>query len=103
MNIRLSSFCALKGICSKFEAKKYIKLGLLKLNNEIITKDQVIDRHAKIELLGRAIDIQQSKISLLFNKPKGYISTYSKHVSFFLNIMNPQDHTQFQAVVNHGQ
>lgn len=79
MCFRVSTFCAKNSLCSKSDAKQYIKLGMLKIKNKVIKRDILLSNDFdpnNIELLKRAADIQNSKISLLLHKPEGYSSTY---------------------------
>ncbi|AFZ79019.1 hypothetical protein BEWA_018640 [Theileria equi strain WA] len=80
MHFRISTFCAKNNLCSKSDAKKYIKHGMLKVNDKIIDKDILLPsdfNSNRIEFIKRVIDIQNNKISLLLHKPEGYSSIYT--------------------------
>lgn len=73
--MRLNRFIANAGICSRREADKLIKAGLIKVNGEIIDQMGVkVSENDEIEYKGKVIT-GQAKIYYLLNKPKGYITT----------------------------
>ncbi len=73
--IRLNKFLANAGVCSRRDADKYIRAGVVTVNGEIVTElghkvlrsDTVLfhDQQVKAE----------KKIYVLLNKPKGYVTT----------------------------
>ncbi len=74
--IRLSKLMAQRGLCSRREADEYIAAGLVKVDGEII--DQLgtkVSPDAKVILLPRARQQQESLVTILLNKPVGYVST----------------------------
>ncbi|BAM39853.1 uncharacterized protein TOT_020000124 [Theileria orientalis strain Shintoku] len=98
MKCRLSQFCSINNICSKGDAKKFINLGMLKVNNSIVNTDILVPLEFKpenIKLLKRASDIQSSKISVLLHKPPGYLSTYSKNsTNWSKNLLTRQNRSE---------
>jgi 23S rRNA pseudouridine2604 synthase len=74
--IRLSKLMTERGMCSRREADRYIEQGLVLVNGIVI--DQLGTKVApdvKIEL-ARAAQRQQSQlITIMLNKPVGYVST----------------------------
>lgn len=74
--IRLSKLMSLRGICSRREADNYIEKGEILVNGEAITTLGVkVAPSSKIELTKEAKTRQQKKITILLNKPIGYVST----------------------------
>lgn len=74
--IRLSKIMAQRGLCSRREADEYIAAGLVKVDGVII--DQLgtkVSPEAKVVLLPRARQQQESLVTILLNKPVGYVST----------------------------
>ncbi len=75
--IRLNKFIANAGVCSRREADELIKMGLITVNGAEITdfgfKVKPSDRVKYNDRLLNA----ESKVYILLNKPKGYITTTS--------------------------
>ncbi len=75
MQERLSKIMAQRGICSRREADRYIERGLVFVDgvriSELGTK---ISPDAKIELTQEGLARQQTQVTILLNKPVGYIS-----------------------------
>ena len=73
--VRISKILSELGLCSRREADEYIKQGLVFLDgnvvNELGTKAY---RSQKIELNKKALIKQSKKLTILLNKPVGYIS-----------------------------
>ena len=74
--VRLSKYLAQKGLCSRREADRYIEQGL-------VTVDGRVERHAwfrvqpehKVELAHKARATQDQQLTVLLNKPLGYVSS----------------------------
>lgn len=84
MSVSLSSFCALKGICSKNDAKKFIELGCVKLNDQLVKKDILVRSSldpGRVTLSRRAQRVASSKLTVLLHKPQGYLSTFTRKVT----------------------
>lgn len=76
---RLSKVLSQRGICSRREADRFIEAGQISVNGEIITVlGTKISEDADIKLLAKAQKTQNSKITILLNKPMGYVSTQSE-------------------------
>ena len=74
--IRLSKLMAQRGLCSRREADEFIAAGLVRVDGVVI--DQLgtkVDPDAKVTLLPRARQQQESLVTILLNKPVGYVST----------------------------
>jgi len=76
MKERLNKIIAKSGICSRRKADELIRLGRVKINGKIITE---LGAQADIEKHSIAVNNKplpkQTKIYIVLNKPKGYITT----------------------------
>ena len=74
--IRLSKIMSERGICSRREADDLIAQGLVKVNGVIQSELGVrVDPNADIELLPKAHQKLDAKITVMINKPVGYVSS----------------------------
>lgn len=91
--IRLSKIMAERGLCSRREADAYIEAGQVVVNGEIVsTLGTKVPPDAKIELTKQAIKSQQSKVTILLNKPLGYVSTQpEKGYRSAIELITPQN------------
>ena len=72
---RLSKLMSQRGICSRREADKMIEKGLVLVNGERVdTLGIKFPEDVKIELSDRAKEIQEDRITIMINKPVGYVS-----------------------------
>lgn len=75
MQERLSKIMAQRGLCSRREADRYIERGLVFVDgvriSELGTK---ISPDATIELSQEGLARQQTQVTILLNKPVGYVS-----------------------------
>jgi len=73
--IRLSKLMTDRGLCSRREADRYIEQGLVFVDgvriNLLGTK---VDPQCQIELAAKAKEKQESLITIILNKPVGYVS-----------------------------
>lgn len=73
--IRLNKYLANAGVCSRREADEFIEAGVVKVNGQVITElgtkitraDEVLFHDQPIQL--------ESKVYVLLNKPKGFVTT----------------------------
>ncbi len=73
--IRLNKYLANAGICSRREADEFIQAGVVKVNGEVITELGTKITRAD-EVLFHDQPIQpESKVYVLLNKPKGFVTT----------------------------
>src|SRR4051812_6827873 len=64
-----------RGLCSRREADDLISQGLVKVNGEIISQlGTKVSPDVEIELAGRAQKQLDEKVTILLNKPIGYVS-----------------------------
>lgn len=74
--IRLSKLMTERGLCSRREADRFIEQGLVRVNGAVI--DQLgtkVAPDAKIELARQARQQQARLVTIMLNKPIGYVST----------------------------
>lgn len=72
---RLSKIMSERGICSRREADRYIEAGLVLVDGEVVSElGSKVSPHAKIELTSEAKRKQSHKVTILLNKPLGYVS-----------------------------
>jgi len=73
--VRLSKLMSQRGLCSRREADKLIEQGLVKVNGERVnTLGIKFSDDVKIELTKRAQAIQNERVTIMINKPVGYVS-----------------------------
>jgi len=75
--IRLNRYIANAGICSRREADKLIRGGLIKVNGEVVKEmGHKVEPTDKVEYKGRLLR-REKLVYVLLNKPKGFITTTS--------------------------
>lgn len=73
--VRLSKLMAERGLCSRREADELIAKGLVKVDGEIISVlGSKVSPHCQIELSDRAKNQLKNSVTILLNKPIGYVS-----------------------------
>lgn len=73
--LRLSKLMSQRGLCSRREADKLIEQGLVKVDGKAVdTLGLKVFDTVKIELTQRAKKIQSERITIMLNKPVGYVS-----------------------------
>ena len=73
--MRLSKLMSERGICSRREADTYIAKGLVYVDGQRISElGTRVDPECDIRLAGEATQQQQARVTLLLNKPIGYVS-----------------------------
>lgn len=73
--IRLSKLLSQRGICSRREADDYIEKGWIYVDGECITTlGTKVSPDANITLKKELCKIQENKVTILLNKPLGYVS-----------------------------
>ena len=72
---RLSKLMSQRGLCSRREADKLIEQGLVRVDGEVVrTLGIKFPENVDIELTDRARAIQQERVTIMINKPIGYVS-----------------------------
>lgn len=73
--VRLSKVMAERGLCSRREADAYIERGWVRVDGKPVTElGTRIDPNARITLAPEARASQQRRVTILLNKPVGYVS-----------------------------
>lgn len=73
--IRLSKLMAQRGLCSRREADEFIEQGLVLVDGvPISTLGTKVFEHQTITLAAAARQTQQERVTILLNKPVGYVS-----------------------------
>lgn len=73
--VRLSKVMAERGLCSRREADVYIERGWVWVDGKPVTElGTRIDPNARITLTPQARASQQRRVTILLNKPVGYVS-----------------------------
>lgn len=73
--VRLSKLMTERGICSRREADDYIAQGLVYVNGERVQElGFKVTRDVKVELAAKAQKKQNELVTILLNKPIGYVS-----------------------------
>lgn len=76
--VRLNKLMAERGLCSRREADDLISMGLVKVDGEVIKLGTKVPPSCEIEILPRAQKILDDKVTILINKPKGYVSSQAE-------------------------
>ena len=78
--IRLSKRMSELGLCSRREADSYIEKGWVEVDGEIVSKlGSKVYSNQKIVLRSPAQNTQQQRVTILINKPIGYVSGQAEH------------------------
>ena len=74
--MRLQKYIAFCGAASRRKAEAYIKDGRVAVNGEIVTDMGVsVDGGDEILLDGKRLFVEEKKVYIILNKPKGYITS----------------------------
>lgn len=75
--MQLNKFIAQSGVCSRRKAQELIKSGQIKVNDQIVTNSAFrVKTTDKVKYKNKILSIE-SKVYIILNKPKGYITTTS--------------------------
>ncbi len=90
---RLSKLLSQRGICSRREADRYIAAGMVEVNGAIVKElGTKALPDAEIKLVGKAHQQQENKVTILVNKPIGYVSTQpEKGYPAAIDLFTPQN------------
>ena len=76
VGIRLSKVMADRGLCSRREADQLIRQGLVEVDGKVVSiLGTRIDPSVQITLAPQALRARQRLVTVLLNKPPGYVST----------------------------
>ena len=74
--VRLQKFMAEAGIASRRKSEEYINEGRVKVNGKVAQIGATVDAYFDlVEFDGEQVKLQQEKVVILFNKPRGVICT----------------------------
>lgn len=74
--VRLSKIMSERGLCSRREADQLIEKGLVEVDGEVVSElGTRVDPNCKIKLLKAGQKILDDKVTIVLNKPKGYVSS----------------------------
>ena len=74
--VRLSKLMAQRGMCSRREADDLIARGLVKVEGVVMNQlGQKVEPGSRIEILGQGRRELGDKVTILINKPKGFVSS----------------------------
>lgn len=76
--VRLSKRMAQLGLCSRREADGYIEQGWVTVNGKTAVLGQKVSPANRIELNKKAHEQQAARITILLNKPVGYVSAQAE-------------------------
>ena len=76
--MRIDKFLVSQNICTRKEAQKLVRKGLVKIDSEIVKKPETkLDPNInKVTVDGKEISYQEY-VYIIMNKPKGYVTTAS--------------------------
>lgn len=77
--MRLSKRMAQLGLCSRREADAYIEQGLVKVNGKTAVLGEKVTPTDRIDLDQQAHRQQANRVTILLNKPVGYVSAQPEH------------------------
>jgi 23S rRNA pseudouridine2604 synthase len=73
--VRLSKLMARRGLCSRREADAFIEQGLVSVNGVVVDKlGSKVASDVEITLASQAVKKQKELITIILNKPVGYVS-----------------------------
>jgi len=77
--VRLSKRMAEMGLCSRREADSYIEQGWVRVNGEVAVLGQKVTPEDQIQLDDRLGKAQAQRVTILINKPMGYVSSQAEN------------------------
>ena len=85
-----------RGICSRREADRLIEKGLVKVNGSVVSElGTKVELNAKIELLERGKSELASKVTMILNKPVGFVSSQPEDgYRTAMELLRPENQSQ---------
>ena len=76
-SIRLQKFLSEAGVCSRRKGEEYIRAGLVRVNNRVVTElgTKIDPKKDRVEFDGRLIEPETHILYIALNKPKGYVTS----------------------------
>lgn len=91
--VRLSKRMAELGLCSRREADSYIEQGWVKVNGQVAVLGQKVTAADRIDLNKQAHESQAQRVTILLNKPMGYVSAQpEKGYQAAVELITPANH-----------
>ncbi len=91
--VRLSKRMAELGLCSRREADSYIEQGWVKVNGQVAVLGQKVTEADRIDLNKQAHESQAQRVTILLNKPMGYVSAQpEKDYQAAVELITPANH-----------
>ncbi|QEY27201.1 rRNA pseudouridine synthase [Neisseria zalophi] len=91
--VRLSKRMAELGLCSRREADSYIEQGWVKVNGQTAVLGQKVTAADRIDLNKQAHEKQAQRVTVLLNKPVGYVSAQAeKGYQSAAELITPENH-----------
>ncbi len=73
---RLHKRIASSGYCSRRTAEKFIEAGEVKVNGQVVMQQgTLVSEKDKIEVQGEKLRFEKEKLTIMFNKPAGVVTT----------------------------
>ena len=102
--VRLSKVMAQRGLCSRREADELIANGQVRVDGQVVAQlGSKVSLTAAIEIMGAGRKVLADKVTILINKPKGYVSSqpedgYRAAVELITEEnQDPDDHERFHS------
>jgi 23S rRNA pseudouridine2604 synthase len=95
--IRVSKLLSELGLCSRREADSYIEQGLVTVDDQVVTElGTRAFRHQKIALRSGAQKQQAARVTIILNKPVGYISHFDDEQQYkpAASLITPENYYQ---------
>lgn len=92
--VRLSKVMSERGLCSRREADRFIEDGLVQVDGEVVSQlGSKVLRSVEIQLLAKAQQTLQEQVSVVLNKPVGYLSQETeKDYPLALNLLTKSNY-----------
>lgn len=75
---RLNKYIASCGVCSRRKADELIESGKVRVNGNIMTQmGYKVEENDVVTVNGKVVSLEEKKIYIVLNKPKGYVTTNS--------------------------
>jgi 23S rRNA pseudouridine2604 synthase len=106
--IRLSKLMSERGICSRREADEYIAKGYVSVNGQVISElGTKVLPDVKITLSAEAMTKQKNLITIMLNKPIGYVSSqpepgYEPAIRLITDENQYKDHPTYRQQLKMG-
>ena len=73
--IRLNKYLSEAGVCSRREADRLIETGQVTVDGVTAVTGMKISPDAPVKVRGKAVQMEEEKILLVFHKPAGIVCT----------------------------